>query len=297
MSKVYDRCPQEVHDRVRRLVELHHSELLTHGVTFDLMFVGRDAEDEGITPVLSCRGVAALAVASIVSAKQRAKGCADVEILIDRDRFNDCTDDQKNALLDHEINHFELVRDKQGAVKYDAELRPNVKIRPHDYDFGWFEVVARRWGRASFEVQQAKVMWDESNQSLFPFVTDATVQPVALPIPTNAQPIPQPASAPETPADAGAPATQQNESPSPSSETTSQPSEASEAGAAPAAPDTPTPEPEPPQLRQQRWSFFFGRATARKLAPDAVRKKSENSAGESETIETEGQTEEAGAHE
>src|SRR4029434_5885073 len=173
MSKVYDRCPQEVHDRVRRLVELHHSELLTHSVTFDLMFVGRDSDDEGVTPVLSCRGVPALAVASIVSAKQRAKGCADVEILIDRDRFNDCTDDQKNALLDHEINHFELVRDKQGAVKYDAELRPKVKIRPHDYDFGWFEVVARRWGRASFEVQQAKVMWDESNQSLFPFVTDA----------------------------------------------------------------------------------------------------------------------------
>src|SRR4029434_11341407 len=100
MSKVYDRCPQEVHDRVRRLVELHHSELLTHSVTFDLMLVGRDAEDEGITPVLSCRGVAALAVASIVSAKKRAKGCADVEILIDRGRFHDCTDDQKNGLLD-----------------------------------------------------------------------------------------------------------------------------------------------------------------------------------------------------
>jgi hypothetical protein len=80
---------------------------------------------------------------------------------------------------------------------------------------------------------------------------------------------------------------------------TSQPSEALEAeatGDPPAAPDTPTPEPEPPQLRQQRWSFFFGRATARKLAPDAVKKKSEEFEEESETAHSEAQPEKAGAN-
>jgi hypothetical protein len=81
---------------------------------------------------------------------------------------------------------------------------------------------------------------------------------------------------------------------------TSQPSEALEAeatGDPPAAPDMPTPEPEPPQLRQQRWSFFFGRATARKLAPDAVKKKSDESGEEGEPTGTEGQTEKSAANE
>lgn len=169
MSKVYDFCPDEVKDRVARLVERFHPELGMAEVTFDLMYVSRSDDDEGKKPVLTLHGVACLAIARIVPLKERAKGCSDAEILIDRDRFTDSTLEQQDALLDHELNHFELVRDADNCIKTDDHHRPKLKMRPHDYDFGWFTAIAARHGKASFEVQQARLMFDQDGNRLFPF--------------------------------------------------------------------------------------------------------------------------------
>lgn len=167
--KVYDRCPQSVHDRVARLVDLYHPELKQAEVTFDLMFVSRDDDDDSTAPVLTFRGVPALAIARIVPSKERAKDCADAEILIDRDRFTESTPEQMDALLDHELYHFMVQKTEDGVIKTDDQHRPRLKIRPHDYDFGWFEAIARRHGPASIEVQQARQMFEANGQSLFPF--------------------------------------------------------------------------------------------------------------------------------
>ena len=98
--KCYDRCPQSVHDRVAALVGKYHDDLRIAEVTFDLLFVARSDDDDGTKPVLTLHGVPALAIARIVPVKERAKGCADAEILIDRERFIDCPPEQQDALLD-----------------------------------------------------------------------------------------------------------------------------------------------------------------------------------------------------
>ena len=123
--------------------------------------------------MLTLHGVPALAIARIVPAKERAKGCHDAEILIDRDRYTDMPDPKKNALLDHELQHFEVQRFSQsqgGGIKTDDQHRPKLSMRPHDVDFGWFEIIARRHQSASIEVQQARGLIDQFGQSFFPFL-------------------------------------------------------------------------------------------------------------------------------
>ena len=173
--KVYDKCPQSVHDRVAALVAQYHPELKVAEVTFDLMFIARSDDDEGTKPVLTLHGVPALAIARIVPSKERAKGCGDAEILIDRDRYTNMPARKQDALLDHELQHFEVQHDKDGGIKTDDQHRPKLKTRPHDYDFGWFECIARRHGVNSIEVQQARMMYEESGQTLFPFAEPANL--------------------------------------------------------------------------------------------------------------------------
>lgn len=147
------------------LVERYHSELAKEKVTFDLLFVINPDDEDG--PVLSCHGVPALAVARIVPLKDRVKGCKDAEICIDQRRYEESEPAERDALLDHELQHFELKK-KEETVKRDNAGRPCLKMRKHDFDFGWFEAVARRHGAASPEVRQARQLWT-LRQTLFPF--------------------------------------------------------------------------------------------------------------------------------
>ncbi len=178
MSKIYDRCPPEVHARVAALVEKFHPELKIAEVTFDLLFISRSDDDEGTKPVLTLHGVPALAIARIVPAKERAKDCADAEILIDRDRYTGMASARQDALLDHELQHFAVQRFSEsqgGAIKTDDQHRPKLSIVPHDYDLGWFEIIARRHGALSVEVQQAKTLMDQHGQVFFPFLEQTPV--------------------------------------------------------------------------------------------------------------------------
>lgn len=173
MSKIYDFCPDDVKERVAALVHANHPDLELAGVTFDLMYVSRDDDDDSTKPVLSLHGVPCLAIARIVPLKERAKGCNDAEILIDMARFKDSTDAQKDALLDHELQHFDVQHDADGCVKRDDQQRPKLKMRPHDYDLGWFTIIAQRHGAASIEVQQARALFDADGHRLFPFAIAA----------------------------------------------------------------------------------------------------------------------------
>jgi hypothetical protein len=55
-----------------------------------------------------------------------------------------------------------------GEVARDDIGRPLIKLRKHDYEFGWFNIIAARHGIASAEVQQATRIADEMGQYYFP---------------------------------------------------------------------------------------------------------------------------------
>lgn len=165
--KTFDPCDDEVKGRVAEMVRRFHGELKRAEVTFDLLFVSNDSETE---PALKLHGTRCLAIVKIVSTKDRALDRADAEILIDRDAYGTMSGPQRDALLDHELEHLLVRYDEDGKLLTDCQYRPKLKMKPHDVEIGWFESVAQRHGEHSIEVQQARKMTQRFGQAFFPFM-------------------------------------------------------------------------------------------------------------------------------
>jgi hypothetical protein len=171
----FERAPAAVAKAVARLVKKFHPEIEAAKLTFDICFCRAETDSNGdpTGPAIMHHGHAAAGLARITSLKERAMGRADAEISLDADQWGDWTAEQRDALLDHEINHFIPKKDALGAFLYDDLGRPKLTMRQHDYEFGWFTVIAERHGIASLEVQQATQMAKAHGQVLFPFMEPA----------------------------------------------------------------------------------------------------------------------------
>ena len=171
----YEIAPREVQERLERILFRHHKPLLAAEVQIRVIMahaaVGDDGEPTG--PALTAGGYQAAGLARIVNERDRAAGGPDAQIVVDGDRWIEWSEAQRDALLDHESQHFEL-RTKDGDVVLDSLRRPKLRLRKHDHQFGWFAAVAERHGEASFEVQQAREIFEGAHgQILFPFAADA----------------------------------------------------------------------------------------------------------------------------
>lgn len=179
MAKTFTPAPDDVRKMAEEVIEQYHPDIKESGLTIDYLFVKSDSGH-----ALTLRGVPCFAIAKKITTKDRVKGCADCEITIDDDKWQDLTDLRRRALLDHELYHFRLDRDaeegNEEGFKLDSAGRPVVSIRPHDWEFGWFEEVAKRWGQDSNEVVQAKLMYDKAGNALFPFLADEAQPGLAL---------------------------------------------------------------------------------------------------------------------
>lgn len=174
----YVKCDRDVHERVLEVMVQHHADLADAGVTVCCLFAhaARDAESgEPKGPAIKHGGYAAAAVTKIVSLKDRAKGCADAEIIFDGDRWGDWSEAQQTALIDHELQHLALCTkgvSDDPVPDVDDLGRPKLKTRQHDHQFGWFDAIAERHGAHSFEVQQAVTFVDAKGQLYLPFLGD-----------------------------------------------------------------------------------------------------------------------------
>jgi hypothetical protein len=142
----------------------HHPDL--DAVTVDALFAF-DEEHSG--PVLKHQGYGAAAVVRITPLRDRALGTADAVITIDRSTWIDLTAPQRDALVDHELQHLVWVVDDEGKPKSDGLGRPKLATRRHDHQLGWFDEIAQRHGEASFEVRQARVLLETGRQLYFAF--------------------------------------------------------------------------------------------------------------------------------
>jgi hypothetical protein len=168
MSKTYDLAPPHVHATVRAMMEQFHGELAAYEVKVDLLYASTDDPEK---PAVTLGGYPCYATVRITTAKERAKGHGDAEILIARDKYEEMSDEVRNALIDHELEHLQLKKMKGGDVKRDDHGRPVLKMKKHDHQFGWFNDVARRHGDYSIEMQQAKRLMNADGQLYFGFAT------------------------------------------------------------------------------------------------------------------------------
>lgn len=147
------------------VIKRFHQHLIEPGVRVSVIVVDDVDGDGGRTgrPALKLHGVAALAIVKINSLKDRVEGKADATIFIDGTHWDQCEQPQKVAILDHELHHLLLVVDEEGRIVADDAGRPKLKMRPHDFQVGWFHAIAERHGPHAVETQQmqeiAKVKW------------------------------------------------------------------------------------------------------------------------------------------
>lgn len=168
----FQKCPQPVRDLANEILcEFEsHQPLLDAKVTIDFVFAYSDKDEDTGKPLnnaLSKNGCKALGICRKIPPKDRAMGRADAEISLDGDWWEEATDAEQRALLDHELHHIQVKIDKRGLVRDDLG-RPVLDMRKHDYEFGWFKVVAARHGNHSMERTQARQMMCDAGQYFWP---------------------------------------------------------------------------------------------------------------------------------
>lgn len=171
MAKILERAPQEFRYVIAEARRRWHGELDQAEVTIDAYVASRSSDDESDAgkPALTLHGYPCAAVVKITPYEQRVKGVSDAVITFDRRDWDGRTFDERLALVDHELAHLVVAKDKDGFVKSDEHGRPKLKMRLHDVQAGWFMDVADRHGMASAEVQQARDIQTKWGQLLFSF--------------------------------------------------------------------------------------------------------------------------------
>jgi hypothetical protein len=147
-----------------------HQPLLDAHVNVDFVFAYANVDpDTGlkIGYALKLHGRECTGIARKIQLKDRVKGMGDAEISLDGDWWEQANDEERRALLDHELHHLMVKIDKRGLVRDDIG-RPVIVMRPHDVEFGWFKVIAARHGMASQERQQAAIMMSDAGQYFWP---------------------------------------------------------------------------------------------------------------------------------
>lgn len=125
MPKTYSDMPDEATERLAHLIKLFHPELFEIKLRVDLISVTTDNED---APALTHQGYRAAAVVRVLGPKERLKGRGDAEIVVDEAGYLTMSDATKDALLDHELYHIEVKRNKYGRVKLDEHGRPKIQL-------------------------------------------------------------------------------------------------------------------------------------------------------------------------
>jgi hypothetical protein len=163
------RAKQDVLDLVEDIKERYHGALVAAEVTVDVLMAHPGENDDH---AVKLHGYPCAAVVKITPYQQRVMGVADAIITIDAATWHGLSDAEREALIDHELHHLEVQRDKEGAVKSDDQGRPKLRMRLHDVQAGWFLDVVRRHKESSLEIKQARQVWDEFGQLLFPWAQE-----------------------------------------------------------------------------------------------------------------------------
>lgn len=171
----FKRCPQTVNEMANEILFKFetHEPLISAGVTTDFVFAYPDLDEatgEPIGDAIKHHGTKALGLCRIIPLKDRAMGRADTEITIDSPWWDEATEDEQRALLDHELHHIAVKMDKRGLVRDDLG-RPVIQLRKHDVEIGWFKAVGARHGRNSMERIQARQIMCDMGQYFWPGLT------------------------------------------------------------------------------------------------------------------------------
>ncbi len=171
---IYKKDPPDVGEVVNRMVEKYHGGLFDADVKIDILgaWAATDMNGDTEAVALKLHGYPAQATIAVVSYKNRVLGGGDALLTVDVENWEELSADERDALIDHELEHLQLKTDKDGLLMRDDLERPKIQIRRHDHSFGWFDSVARRHGAASIEIKQLREFNDQHEQLWLPFESE-----------------------------------------------------------------------------------------------------------------------------
>lgn len=153
MPKTYELADESLHKAVRAVMKQYHKPLTDAGVTVTVMLCRGG---------LAWHGYPAAAVVKINSLKDRVEGKADCTVTLNDDGEGGWLgrrEQERAAVIDHELTHLYLVKDDKGNVEEDDAGRPKLKMRLHDIQIGGFAEIIERHRESAIEAQQ---LWDNS---------------------------------------------------------------------------------------------------------------------------------------
>jgi hypothetical protein len=163
MATTYEIAPEEVGEVAAKLIEKHHRRLTEAGVTITYLFASSDNGG----PALKHNGYPAGAIVRKTTLKDRVAGLSDAIIYVDARGWAEWPIKRKEAVLDHELHHLEVKKDKEGRIEKDDAVRPKLMFRKHDIQIGGFAEIIERHGEHAVEAEQVYKA-SEHVQGMFP---------------------------------------------------------------------------------------------------------------------------------
>jgi hypothetical protein len=153
MKTVYEKAGQSIRDLVYSVMEQYHPELHQLEPEVAVLIVRKLDEDGEAYHALKCHGAEAAATIRVTSRRRRVLVDFDLEINIDGLTWDSIPERSKLALLDHELTHVVISKDKQGAPRQDDLGHYVFKLRPDDYAINGHFSVMERHGQFALEAQ------------------------------------------------------------------------------------------------------------------------------------------------
>jgi hypothetical protein len=148
----YSIANEEVNLTIEKVMKENHGELHAAGVTITALIA---RSEDG--PALKVGGREALGCIRVTKLTERTLGLGDALMILDGESMMAWSSKRLQAVIDHELRHLMLAKNKRtGEIQRDDEGRPKLRIRPHDFEFGWFARTAELYGEESYEVSQAR---------------------------------------------------------------------------------------------------------------------------------------------
>lgn len=174
----FEKCGLDVEKIASDLIASYYSDLKECEVKITYLYAfaarNKDGEPKG-DAIKTSSGLPALAKVERTNLKDRVLGKADVVMSIDGDKWKCLSSDRQVALIDHELYHIVVRRDKEMNVLSDDIGRPLVEMRKHDWEITGFKEIAKRHGDSSIEVVGAKSFRSQFGEAAFNEVGDVGV--------------------------------------------------------------------------------------------------------------------------
>lgn len=173
---IYEQATDEMREVLADVTKRYHGQLNDYGVTIDMLAAYPKTDENGdpTGPAIKHQGYIAFAVVRKIPYKDRVAGRGDAEIVVDGERWEELSDDERAALIDHELCHLDVATDKDGNVKRDDLDRVKFNMRSHDVQLGVFNDVVRRHGKLALDFQHgAEFVNNVYEQLWLPFAEKA----------------------------------------------------------------------------------------------------------------------------